>query len=196
MLSVKLIKQQYNVTGKTSRCIFLVKLLLVAFITSGCTPSDKNVEDLVNDSNNRAQAAKVAPMPTDKISVKKPLDFAPTVDKPRTGYWLGGSPPINKRSSGIDTYYKVTPSNKPKHLWVTLQFEGVVSDDAFIKFNAIDGAEVVNNQPKKWLLKADIISQVTFEVKVPVTISYLTLYTFQNGRGASRAFLLEETNHR
>lgn len=193
---VKLINQQHNLRTSASRCIVLVKILFVTFITFGCTPDDKNAGNLVRDSDHVAKITKTSPAPTEKVSVKKSIDYAPTVDKPRAGHWLGGSPPINKRASGIDTYYKVTPSNKPKHLWVTLQFIGVISDDAYIKLNTIDGAEIINNHPVKWLLKAEAISQVSFEVKVPKTVSYLALHTFQNGKGSSRAFILEETTLR
>ncbi len=38
----------------------------------------------------------------------------------RKGIWRGGAPPINKRMSGIDTYYRIKQGAKPNQLAVRL----------------------------------------------------------------------------
>lgn len=177
--------------NNSHRSAFFIPVIM-AFIITGCSPSDKTADVSVNKVNN---IEKVASASIEKVDANSQLKFAPTVDEDRTGLWLGGSPPINKRASGIDTYYRMSVGSKPNRLLVTLQFEGVKADDAFFYFKGLDGAEVALAQPVKWLLKANVVSEVTFEVKVPDTVSYLTLYTFQNGRGAARAFKLEPTKH-
>lgn len=126
---------------------------------------------------------------TDKSSAPA---FAPTVEGERKGLWLGGAPPINKRQSGIDTYYQLRAGDTPKHLTMKLRFEGVVADDALVRFSAIDGARFEPaSQRTEWRLKPNIASEVTLNLVVPSTTSYLILSTQQNKRGASRAFLLE-----
>ena len=194
MIKNKLIKAQNKVRVFCSPCFaFFISITLTIFST-GCSPSDNKADILVNEESNKS--VDVSPKLIKKSSVKKLLDYAPTVDGTRQGFWLGGSPPINKRASRIDTYYKMVASKKPNHLLVKLQFEGVKSDDAYITFQALDGAEIAVTQPLKWLLTADAVSEVSFEVKIPETVSYLTLNTSQKGKGSSRAFILEETKHK
>ncbi|WP_077338660.1 hypothetical protein [Pseudocolwellia agarivorans] len=174
-----------------SPCFALFAPIIISFVMMGCSPETTDTKaSLSSGHEDKVEHVKVK-----KVSVNKSLEFAVTVDESRSGLWLGGSPPINKRASGIDTYYKMSVGSKPNRLLVTLQFERVTADDAYISFNALDGAEISLTQPLKYKLKANKVSEVTFEVAIPETPSYLALYTFQNGRGASRAFKLKETKH-
>ena len=194
MIKNQLIKVRNKARISSSPCfVFFTSIVLTLFFT-GCSPSDNKADILVNEESNKS--LDVTPQLIKKNSVNKLLNYAPTVNERRQGFWLGGSPPINKRASRIDTYYKMVASDKPNHLLVKLQFEGVKFDDAYITFKALDGAEIVSTQQLKWLLKADAVSEVSFEVKIPEKVSYLTLYTSQEGKGASRAFILQETKHK
>ncbi len=190
----QLLEVQNKVRISRSPCFVFFTVIVLTLFFTGCSPSDNKADILVNEESNKN--LDVTPKLTKKNSVNKLLNYAPTVDERRQGFWLGGSPPINKRASRIDTYYKMVVSDKPNHLLVKLQFEGVKSDDAYITFKALDGAEIVSTQQLKWFLIADAVSEVSFEVKVPETLSYLTLYTSQEGKGASRAFILQETKHK
>ena len=118
--------------------------------------------------------------------------FAPTVEGDRRGIWYGGSPPINKRASGIKTFYQLKEGEKPNQLLMKLRFEGVVADDALVRFKAIDGARFeLSDQRFEWRLKPNVASEISLSLIVPATTSYLTILTFQNKSGSSRAFLLK-----
>lgn len=178
-------------------------LLLVcsAFLSlsllTGCDNANENSLKTANQSKDVVAPTELT---TELTAVEKPtsmdqpnevLRYAPIVEQNRTGSWLGGAPPINKRASGIDTYYRLQPEGTPNHLLMTLRFEGVTAEDAKVSFRTLDGAKFKQaNQQAQWRLKAHAVSEVEFIVVVPNSVSYLTLDTFQNNQGASRAFVL------
>lgn len=130
---------------------------------------------------------------SEQIVKEEVVPFAPTISTERKGSWFGGAPPLNKRASKIDTYYRIKAAKKSNHFSVTLRFEGAIHEDAKVTFRPIDGAKFKQKEQRnKWRLKPNIASQVSFIVVVPSNISYLTLDTWQNGKGASRAFILEK----
>lgn len=99
---------------------------------------------------------------------------------------------MNKQASKINTYYRIKKTDKPNLLYITLQFEGVVYDDASVTIKTIDGAKFEHSgQQTTWRLRPNAVSEISFTVIVPDHPSYLSLNTFQNGRGAARAFLLK-----
>lgn len=129
------------------------------------------------------------------VVASKSLPFAPITTEKRTHSWQGGAPPMNKRSSEINTYYRLRTLDKPQHLQLTLQFEGAKSDDARVSFQLIDGATFVfADQQTKWRLRPNEVSEISFSLIAPKQQSYITLTTFQNNHGAARAFLLEMPN--
>lgn len=194
MEHLRTIKEQNNV-GKTHlSCFAHISLLLISMILFACSPNEQKIKSNENNaSGNSVETKKVVVKSAEQVEVTHTVNYASVVDEPRTGIWLGGSPAVNKSAAEIDTYIRIVPASKQNHLLVALQFEGAKFDDAFISFKPLDGAEITERYPTKWLLKPHVISQVKFEVKVPKTVSYLTLYTFQNGKGAARAFILEKT---
>lgn len=170
---------------RTYRLALVFFVLLSSTSLSGCENSeDSNIaKDL---------ESKKLSLVTDVVNSEETSVYAPTVKKKRKGLWFGGAPAINKRASKIDTYYRLKFEGKPDHLKMTLRFEGAKSDDARVAFRAIDGAKFeASDQRIHWRLKPNVASEVTFTVVVPDNISYLTLDTFQNNQGSSRAFILE-----
>lgn len=133
---------------------------------------------------------------TDKLSVDESISatevmFAPTVNTERKGKWLGGAPPLNKRAAKISTFCRMEAMDDPNQIKVTLRFEGAKHDDAQVQFRPIDGAKFAQEKfSERWRLMPNTTSQISFTVIVPPTLSYLTLHTSQNNKGASRAFIL------
>ncbi|MCI2285780.1 hypothetical protein L3081_23370 [Colwellia sp. MSW7] len=172
--------------------VFSVLLFLI--LLSGC----ENADDKTSLPQHKSVPIAVAADLTTKAK-SIALDnkqgtsvFAPTVDNKRTDIWLGGAPPINKRASGINTYYHIKPEGNPNQIVMTLRFEGIKFDDARVEFRTLDGAKFKEkDQQTQWRLKANTASEVTFTIVVPDGISYLSLDTFQNNQGASRAFILK-----
>jgi hypothetical protein len=121
--------------------------------------------------------------------------FAPVTTDSRGLKWRGGAPAMNKQASKINTYYHIRTLENESHLQLSLRFEGATYDDARVSFQLIDGAKFdVPNQQTQWRLKPNEVSEITFSLIVPSEQSYITLTTFQNDLGASRAFLLETRN--
>lgn len=182
----------HHISAYSLSLIFGVVLSLI--MLSGCENFDvkeahsKQESSLIAVSSDITKKAKTTALD----EVHEPLTFAPTVEQKRTGSWLGGAPPINKRASGINTFYRIKSAGKPNHLVMTLRFEGVEYDDARVEYRTLDGAKFKIKNPKtQWRLKANTASEVTFTLVIPDGISYLALDTFQNNQGASRAFILK-----
>ena len=187
---MKKLRRLFSVNVNRLRGVKLLQPVIMLCMITGCTPGAKE-DEAANQRANIVVEAKQSVATKSEVAV-----FATIVDATRDGTWLGGSPPINKRASGVDTFYKIAKDKLSNHLKVTLRFEGITAEDAYISFSAIDGATLLPEQQTKWRLKSNEVSEVSFEVVVPESVSYLTLYTYQNGQGASRAFLLEETQLR
>ena len=196
------VKANGNEGSMSSRSYCLVPLyfiLLSSCLLSGCAKPDNNEKalspkaetTLAKQNVNKAEVS----ASSETQDIQKMEVFAPTVESERHGIWHGGPPPINKRGSGIDTFYRIKTSDKPNHLTMTLRFEGVVADDAKVAFRPIDGAVFArSDQQSQWRLKPNTASQLTFTIVVPSGISYLALDTFQHGKGAARAFVLDIPN--
>ncbi len=109
------------------------------------------------------------------------------------GIWQGGAPPINKRMSGINTYYRINSAEQPEQLEVLLHFEGAVASDAYVEIKAIDGAVIqAPAKHSRWKLKPGVASEISLLLQVPPHApSYLALYTYQNGKSAARAIELK-----
>lgn len=169
---------------KHRRASFFLGIVLISSI-AGCNEVSDELSVLAQSDRVRTDSH------NDTIDTTQSA-FAPTVEGERQGLWRGGPPPINKRQSGIDTYYQLTADDKPGHLTMKLRFEGVVADDAKIQLNGIDGARLEpSSQRTEWRLKPNTASEITLTLTIPTHVSYLNLLTFQNSRGSSRAFLLE-----
>jgi hypothetical protein len=196
------LQQKKSVGNKHENAYYLALVfsVLLSLVTlSGCEKSDDETLES-NDKSGHTVLSKGLPNTVKSASfaeINKAIVFAPTVDKNRKGLWLGGSPPINKRASGIDTYYRIKETDQPNQLTITLRFEGVVGDDATILVRPIDGAKFnPSNQRTKWRLKPNMISEITFTVVVPEGVSYLALDTFQKNQGAARAFILKASDRK
>lgn len=178
-------KKGQDVMGKcSSRFAFVFFVLVSSASLSGCENSETGA------AIKEVESTKLSAV-TEVIHSEETTVFAPTKEKERKGMWRGGPPPINKRASGIDTYYRIKSAGKPNHLKMTLRFEGATFDDARVAFRAIDGAKLDPlGQRTQWRLKPNVASEVSFTVVVPDNVSYLTLDTFQNNKGSSRAFIL------
>ncbi|WP_158971179.1 hypothetical protein [Paraglaciecola sp. L3A3] len=167
--------------------IALLTIFSTAFLF-GCENPDKDALQIAVKSESSSSGETLT-----KQVKSKAIDFAPTVSSERKGLWLGGAPALNKRVSMIDTYYQLKAGNSPDQVIMTLRFEGAKTKDARVSFKPIDGAKFLHaEQRAQWKLKPDIASQVTITLVLPKNTSYLTLNTFQNGKGASRAFLLNQ----
>lgn len=186
------IKMQYHAV-QYPRCAAKIIVVAMALLNViACSPQEQNPD--IQHTGNLKQIDKPNSV-TVPLNTQSVINIAAIATKKRGSSWLGGSPPINKRASGIDTYYQILATNKPNNLLIKMQFEGVKYDDAYISLKTLDGAKLVNKDASKWQLNANEVSEVTFEVSVPENISYLSLYTFQNGKGATRAFLLRLFQH-
>lgn len=190
------IQAQKSKEGKHKRA-YSLWLVYSAFwpliLLTGCDNANENRVNTANQSQDVVKSTQLTAVekPTSEDLQNEILLYAPTVEQHRIGLWHGGAPPINKRASGIDTYYRIKPGETPNHLTMTLRFEGVTADDAKVSFRTLDGAKFKQrNQKTQWRLKANSVSELEFTVVVPDNVSYLTLDTFQNNQGASRAFVL------
>lgn len=159
----------------TLNTCYLSLIASIILLLSGCTEPH-------NEVSNESSEAK----PTTQ------LQYAPVTNKERTPNWRGGAPAINKQASKINTYYHIKTLDTPKHLQLSLQFEGAQYDDASVTFKLIDGAKFTSPQQQtQWRLKPNETSEIIFSLLVPNNKSYISLTTFQNNQGATRAFLLE-----
>ena len=111
----------------------------------------------------------------------------------RKGLWLGGAPPINKAQSRINTFYRITETDRPHQLSIVLRFEGVVSDDAWVEVLPIDKAIIVSpKNSRRWRLPKASASELSLTVEVPANMpSYLSVNTKQKGKGSNQTLLLE-----
>ena len=185
LFNLRIKKSKSDMCKRAYRLTLSFFMLFTTALLFGCEKS-KDIA-VINDAESLALSSA-----KNIFQKQETMIFAPTAGKERKGLWHGGAPPINKRASEIDTYYRIKAGVKPNQLKMTLRFEGVTSDDAKVVFRAIDGAKFdLQNQQTQWRLEANIASEVSFTLLVPDNLSYLTLDTFQNNKGASRAFKLK-----
>ncbi len=132
-----------------------------------------------------------------KAALRPVPQFAPVAEGPRQGLWSGGVPAINKQQSGINTYHRLLAGPAVDEITVHLRFEGVVADDAVVRFQGLGGAVLrPAGQPAVLRLKPGVASEVRLNLMAPVGPSYLSVNTSQKGRGASLAVLLEPVHRR
>lgn len=103
----------YLYTRYTAFTLLATTLLNVV----ACSPQEQNKTMQVTQSSALNIDTELNSKPIDTQSIQ---NRAQTVTTPRSSSWLGGSPPINKRASGIDTYYQISATNKPNQLLIKM----------------------------------------------------------------------------
>ena len=150
-------------------------VLLSCTLLSGCGKPAEKVEAISPKTEISTVTQNISKEMDSRVLIddaNKSEMFAPTVENERHGVWLGGPPPLNKRASGVVTYYRIKATDKPNHLSMTLRFEEIVADDAKIEFRPIDGAKfALPDQRSLWRLKPNTASEITFNIVVPDGIS-------------------------